>query len=75
VSPRFMTFKYLKCQLYLDTFHHLNAPRVLSDVGYYYLYHVYYFVTLKLRSSGELIFSKPFSLEVVNVEVDSVLMI
>jgi hypothetical protein len=75
VSPRFMNFVYLKCQLDLETCHHQNAPCVFVDVGYYCVYHMSYFVTLELWPSAELTCSKPFSVEVVSVEVDSLLVI
>jgi hypothetical protein len=75
MSPRFLNFVYLKCQLELDTCHHLNATHVLSDVGYYCVYHVAYIMTLKLRPSGEITCSEPFSVEVVNAEVQSLLVI
>jgi hypothetical protein len=80
MSLRFMTYAYLKCQLDLDTCHHLIAPRVLADMGYddmgsYCVYHVSYFVTSELQPSGELTCSKPFSVEVVSVEVDRLLVI
>jgi hypothetical protein len=69
MSPRFMTFMYLKCQIDLDTCHHLIFPCVLVDMVLWtmmtwYLNVCATFITLWLQISDlqvNLHVLKPFS--------------